>query len=271
MSPVYYNDPAQWYSQENQRRDEQMRNLLNMVMAAKRFQYEQGQDAWSRGLQERQLEEQTRRNDAYSQYEAARVADLVRPEKPEPTVEELAAKARAIAQATAQGKIAGGDRPSAPQTQKPSDYDKKATQAERLYKAGKITEQEYNHILTGYTEDVTPRQNASVRSRIDYQVKKTRSELPGKYPKINKKTIAQIKQTENVNPDFPIEYDIAVNRILSDVGEPGDADTVKKYDDMFQFFQELKKRGIDKAAFMAMEPPPSIDRNTVAYWFDFYK
>lgn len=73
MSPVYYNDPARWYADENQRRDEQMRGLLNMVMAAKKFKYDQGQDEWSRDLQERQLGEQTRRNDVYEANQSERV------------------------------------------------------------------------------------------------------------------------------------------------------------------------------------------------------
>lgn len=66
MSPVYYQDPANYYAQENQRRDEQMRNLLNMVMAAKRFQYERGQDEWQRGVTERQLAETARYHDMYA-------------------------------------------------------------------------------------------------------------------------------------------------------------------------------------------------------------
>ncbi|MCK7503246.1 MAG: hypothetical protein MZV70_03495 [Desulfobacterales bacterium] len=73
MSQVYYNDPSNWYARENDRRDEQMRNLLNMVMASKKFKYEQGQDEWSRDLQERQLAETSRRNDIYDAAQTERV------------------------------------------------------------------------------------------------------------------------------------------------------------------------------------------------------
>ena len=92
------------------------------------------------------------------------------------------------------------------------------------------------------------------------------------YPKgINKKTIGQIKQTEGLNPDFPIEYDIASQRILREIGDEKDIDLVKKYDDMFLFFQELQKRGIKKEQFMAGNPPKDIDKNAIAAWYDFYK
>lgn len=67
MSPVYYNDPARWYADENQRRDEQMRGLLNMVMAAKKFKYDQGQDEIQRGLEQGRLDQTTRANDLYEQ------------------------------------------------------------------------------------------------------------------------------------------------------------------------------------------------------------
>src|SRR5574343_1569605 len=38
---------------------------------------------------------------------------------------------------------------------KPSDYDKKVNPAKELFKAGKITEQEYNRVVTGYTGEET--------------------------------------------------------------------------------------------------------------------
>lgn len=286
MSQVYYNDPSQWYAREADRRDEQMRGLLNMVMAAKKFKYDQGQDEWTKGFQERQLAETTRRNDIYDaaqtervQYPPEYIAKMQHPElfknevapgTLEKDLEYIKGKYK-VDDATAQkiylqlkGGGAGGNEPKA------TEYDKRVAAAEAAYKRGEMTLQELTRVRTGYGEDVTPRQNLQVRAGVDLNTQKARSGLAGKY-KINKKTIGTIKQTEGLNPDFPMDYDISSQRILKMVGDESDIELVKKYDDMFKFYQELVNRGIDKATFMKMEAPADIDKNTIAYWYDFYK
>ncbi|MCK7503245.1 MAG: hypothetical protein MZV70_03490 [Desulfobacterales bacterium] len=86
-----------------------------------------------------------------------------------------------------------------------------------------------------------------MRAGVDLATQKTRAGLSGKYNKINKKTIGGIKQAEGLNPDFPVEYDISSQRILKMVGDDADIELVKKYDDMFKFYQELVNRGIGQA------------------------
>ena len=261
--------PAEYAMFQQGRRDDQIRNILNMMLSIKQAQeergwkerewdYTTGQDAWRRGLEEQKASAQIDADTALAEDRR----------RPPTTLADEVAKAKAIAQAQAEGRSAGGDKSSEP---KPTDYDKKVKQAERLFKAGKMTEQEYSRVLTGYSEDVTPRQDKQIRVGVDLRVKQARAGLSAKYAgKINKKTIAQIKQVEGLNPDFPMEYDLARHRVLENVGDEADAELIAKYDEMFRFFNERLLGKVKKEEFLAKDIP-GIDKNAVAAWYDFYK
>jgi len=67
MSPVYYQDPARWYESENSRRDEQMRNMLNMILAAKEWKSKEANTAWEQGYKGQQLDVDRQRAASYAQ------------------------------------------------------------------------------------------------------------------------------------------------------------------------------------------------------------
>jgi hypothetical protein len=181
-------------------------------------------------------------------------------------------QARARAKATAEGRIAGGEAGA----EKPSDYDKKVANAKALRAKGMISDQELTRVLTGYSEGITPQQEKSLRNGIDLRTKIARSGLTAKYPKINKKNIDQIRQSDNLNPDMPVEYDIAKQRILGNVSDDKDVKLVSDYDEAKRFFIDNLMGKTTYADFLnsptgALFKKKGLDIGTLKFWFDLYR
>jgi hypothetical protein len=122
-----------------------------------------------------------------------------------------------------------------------TDYDKKVGQAKSLYKAGKITEQEYNRIVTGYTGEETEKERKAMRLRIASDTRRAiAAGIKGDYHK-DPKDAEMVKNSLGIDLYMPEEYNVAQKMISADVADESDYDIVKKYGDLQRFYQEKLK------------------------------
>lgn len=125
--------------------------------------------------------------------------------------------------------------------EKPSDYDKKAKEARALFKAGKISEQELNRVLTGYTGEQADKERKATRNRIAAETRKAiDAGISNKYHE-SQKDRDIVKSSLGVDLTMPAQYNIAKRMVESDVADEEDYDTIKKYEEFLRFYQEELK------------------------------
>jgi len=282
--------PAEWAAMQQQRRDDQIRNILNMMMQFKQYQTERGDEMFNRGLEERRTAAYEKNAEPTQPRLAEWEAKLMHPEwfaeaavTYGPEIEAAIEKKNKMAPGTF-GKLPNEAKKELYQTYQrvsfttPSagggatDYDKKVTAANALLKAGKITDQEYNRIVTGYGEDVTPRQNLSARTTIDLSTKRHRTAVSAGV-KLNKKNVEQVRQTEGINLDYPLEYDVSSQRILGGVGDEADAKLVEDYDGLRKYFEEVLRGKMKFDDFIKTPARGKLNGKqleTLKTWFAIY-
>ena len=173
----YSGGPADWASQQQSRRDDQIRTILNLMMTMKQNQTGREDEMFNRGLEERRVaayEQNAAPNPPQiSEWQYKLLHPEAYPEKPSALQEktELLQKDPLLYAKLFPGSAGGAET-------KPSDYDKKAAKAEAMFKAGKISEPEYIKAQIGDIGDVTSRQTAQIRSGVDRATMIARSKLP---------------------------------------------------------------------------------------------
>ena len=165
----YGGGPADWAAMQRQQRQQQMNNLVQMFMAMKQYQNEQGwrQKEWENKVGQQQFERplEERRVKAYetmagqsgqSDFDTKlamgrqlgltgqALMDFARGEKDEAQIRK---EAKARAEGTAEG--------TPDKVEKPTEYDKRVKEALRLFKEGKMSEGELNRVRVGATETRT--------------------------------------------------------------------------------------------------------------------
>jgi len=162
-----------------------------------------------------------------------------------------------------------------PTAEKPSDYDKKVSEAKALHSAGKITDQELFRVTTGYSGEMTEKDKILKRNKVSYDTRKAVDNATYNNPKIatDKKQIESLKHTLGVDLSMPIAYNTAAEMVKSDLADEKDYETIKKYDEMKQFFLDHLLGKIKKEDFKKTQvaKDPSIDLNTILRWYDIYR
>ena len=152
---------------------------------------------------------------------------------------------------------------------KPSDFDKKVSNARASFKAGKLTQEQLTQVETGYPLTVTPVADKRIRQKIDLDTRKALSNARGT-KKIDE--IESIKNDLGLDLTMPEKYNLSQKRVEGDVGDDEDFKTINKYDAMFKFFWDnLHNKVKFKDFFLSPTArDKDIDVDAIKKWYDIY-
>ena len=294
----YYGSPAHYYTRRQERMDDRMRQLLNMIVTMKQMREQRTQRTWQR----QQQEENARRAQAYLELAQKREARLATPEAPEaPELKEWQAKllyAKSVMSPPEFKKWYLGlptpikdqlelyekkkqidaryRRPEKPPT--PTTFDKKKTVLDKRLKAGKITQPQYDEALYSIAAPPTAEETrqkgatkrASNRTWLKDVYKMTAKTKPRK---LIKDSGGARPKSYGVFLDMPHNYNWALLNQKDGVATKEDLNIIEKYDAMFRVFQEQLLPRFSWKEFLksGLAKDPDIDKAQIRKWYDYYK
>jgi len=305
---VYYSplDPARWQLAQQQRRDNQVRALLNMFMNMQQMKQQQQefqtQQGWKEKVMTPYYQASTRKmlqpppppemirnlqylsqitgiTDWNKLYEIYQARNQAPPRPPEEI--EAEAYARTIGGQKAKREV--------PTPTKPSAYEIKKKDLDRALKGGEITKEEYNQALFNLKKEVTPdetrRKGATIR---DANRRELRDFYKGaisdhiKNGRIDARFLKNIvKEQGGGRPissqgyflDMPEKYNLALLNQRDGVATSEDIDTINKYNAMFRYFQDyaVKNYPSFKDWLKSIErKKKGLDKMQIKNWYEIY-
>ena len=283
---------------EKERRDEGMRNLLNMFMMQKQLGEERGEREYERGVGEEERARKFEHWDVLEDYQRAQTEGLRQPpEPPEPPktpdylqkadslVEEGVAKDRgeALSMILKIGR-------------EPTDvYSRRKKDLGEALRVGTITQDQYNKSLFNLKQELTPeekrRKGASIRDGNMREIRDFFKTIPGLIDNKGRMVSGKLRKiverqkgglplsSQGYRLDMPERYNRAILNKRDGVVTVEDLDVITKYNAMFNVFQDrLMGRGIDSFKKYIASPDtrdlrndPNFDNGQIKLWYEIFE
>jgi len=306
--PAYYHaqDPAQYYSQRQGRKDSQFQNMLRMMMHLQNMKQDRSQWEQGQAMKQQQFaldKEQFKSIDQYRKQQAAYQKHLMKPTPPTPTstmktIEYMVAagiapdrksamnifkglkdpeRIKVEAQARAEGTAAG----QPPETPTVTQYEQKRRDLKTALDSGSITPEEFaqgskarlgipkksDAVKDVKTNRAFVQKTFAAYDSMDAVVDAAREQVKG--------IPGAVPTRDGVRLDMPTKYNVAQLNREYKVEQPKDNAIIELYDEMFDTFlnymlPDFKSfKNMMKNSDIAKDK--EIDLKQVKLWFQIYK
>ena len=292
-----YSNPERYLFGENERRDDQMRNLLNMFMMSKKMGAERGEQEreWKFKEEKRGMEQQ----DLTSMLElrGAQTERALRP--PTPPVEKRSTmyqKALDMVKTKVAPSVGEAMSMLLKENEDPlTTYDKRTRDIKKDVESGVMSPEKGKQIQYNLKQELTPderiRKGASIRDANGREIRDFFKTIPGlidnKGRMISRKLRKIVGEKSGGLPlssqgyrlDMPERYNRAVLNKRDRVATTENLDVIEKYDAMFEVFQNrLLKRDVNSFKKYMTSPTtkdlrndPDFDNGQIKLWYDIFK
>jgi len=275
---------------EKKRKEQGIRDLLNMFLMSKQIGEKRGERKWEKDIEERRLT-------SLEDYRKAQIKEWERPEAlPKPPPFPATIQEAIVASGQGGVKSEGIDWSKVAEVlnewqykePKPSAYTLRKRDLDKALKLNTITQEQYNRSLFNLKQELTPeekrRKGASIRDSNIRELRDFYKNIPELIDKgqIKPRELRKIigKQgggtpvsQQGYRLDMPERYNRAILNQKDGVATIEDEDIIKNYEDMFKIFQdELKdyptfKNWINNSPISNLV---GLDKNQMKIWYDIY-